>query len=282
MSWWRSDRRQVRRSGRPVFENAGPRRRSRQPAASLLSPKRLPRALGRRWLPVIISTLLAVGLITGLVKLTTLRSIQVQGAHGISLQHIKNITSDGLDHQWFGHSLLLFNANHLKSHITTAEPAIKDLQLHRHFPHTLVVAITEREPGINWKSGGHLYLLDNDGKVIGDSHGEYTRLTVVSDSANLPVKVGDRVAPSSFVTFCSQLSALLEQSGIVVTNLQVPATTTEVYATAAKGYTIKFDTTRPPAGEVQDLQSVLAELSALHKTPTQYIDLRIEHKAYYK
>ena len=108
-------------------------------------------------------------------------------------------------------------------------------------------------------------------------------LPVVEESTNLPVKIGDRVVPASFIGFCSGLiETLPKKSGLQITGMRVPDTTSELYVVTNRGYYLKFDTTRSSSEQVGDLKIVLDTLARQKKTPAEYIDLRIAGKAYYK
>jgi cell division septal protein FtsQ len=255
-----------------VYGRPTPPRRGNSPQFQLSSPG---------W-GVIASVALTLFVIIAISRLTALQKITVTGLKSLSQDRVLQITKDGINKQWFGQSLLLINSNDLASYLSQQEPAIKQAQIHRHFFHSLQVSVIEREPSLNWKTNNQTYLLDQDGTVIGPGKGEYSQLPSVTDTTNLPVKVGDRAAPTQFVTFTTALNTLLPSTKLKAVDMQIPATTSELYVKTDRGYTVKFDTTRPAAGEVGDLITVLAHLASIHKAPAEYIDLRIEHKAYYK
>lgn len=157
---------------------------------------------------------------------------------------------------------------------------LRDVSLGRQWPSTLLVKVTERQPSLNWQTGGQTYLLDNDGSIIGISD-DATKPTVV-DTSNLPVKPGDRVAPARFVDFCLKMVEQVSAMGLGVVSLRITDTTNEVQATINKGYAIKFDSTRDVTDQISDLRLVLDTLAKQQKKPTEYVDLRIQGKAYYR
>jgi cell division septal protein FtsQ len=136
---------------------------------------------------------------------------------------------------------------------------------------------------LGWNSGGVTYALDAGGKIIGLLSEVGSNVPVVTDSTNLPVKVGDTVAPARFVTFSTTLATNLpKETGIAISSLRVTDTTSELYVVTNKGYQLKLDTTRGVEEQLADLKQVLATLSTQKKTPAEYIDLRIANKAYWK
>lgn len=213
---------------------------------------------------------------------TRLNQIKINGLSQLDAQHMQRVAAEGASKQWFGRNTLLISPGALSDYIKQAEPGVKQAQVKRSGLHSLSITVTERQPSLNWKSGDTVYLLDADGTVIGESKGAYVKLPTVIDGSNLPVKVGDRVAPQSFVAFASEFSRRAGEAGVAVAQMTVPETTSELMVKTNKGYVLKLDTTRTVSGELGDLKAVLAELAKSRKTPSEYIDLRIEHKAYYK
>lgn len=266
--------RQVRRAAtRPNYARRVPEPRRSGPSQPRLS-------VG--WVrPIAMATAFAVGLLV-LTSATSLRTINVSGAQSLQADHLQRVASEGADRQWFGHNTWLLNTGALASYVEKAEPGVKQAKVKRLGWHAVELSITERQPSLNWKSAAGLYLLDSDGTVIGESKGTYVKLPTVVDSNSLPVKVGDRVAPRAFVSFTLEFLRELPALGLTATEVTVPATTSELYVKTNLGYTLKLDTTRSATGEIGDLKAVKNELARTKRVPTDYIDLRIEHKAYYK
>lgn len=276
--------RQVNRQGsRPTFDR--PQRRASRSAGGKGSrwrpslPSWRPRLSSWRQLALIV---LILASIVGFFYLTQLNTIKVTGNKALSVAKITEYTKAGLSRQIFGGSLPLINTGALEKYLEETDPAIKSAQVSRAWPSTLLVVITERQPSLNWKSGGESYVLDIDGTVIGPTPAAYASLPTVIDNTNLPVKEGSRVAGDQFISFTGAILGKLKAAGITATSLSVPETTTELYVRTSQGYTIKFDTTRTADSQFTDLQLVQKQLQALKKTPAEYIDLRIEHKAYYR
>lgn len=268
-----SDPRRVRRAGmRPSYS-----RRAAPPPRRLTLPRI--RLAWTRWVAVGVA-IIAILFVLG--QLTALKQVQVKGNHSLSTAHIDQLAHQGLSRQLFGHNVALVDAGGLAAYLQKEEPGIKQVKIQRHLPHTLTITIVERLPALNWKTSGSVYLLDTNATVIGPTPPTYVSLPTVTDSSNLPVKVGERVAPTAFVSFCTSIAQLVPTAGYTIQDMTVPETTSEVYVQTTQGVLLKFDTTRPAGEEIADLQAVKAQLAAAHKTPTQYIDLRIAHKAYYK
>lgn len=206
--------------------------------------------------------------------------IVVEGLKSLPPESVRTKTEHALSKGILGSNLLTLRPGKVTDELYAAEPLLKDIRLERSWPSRLKVVVIERQPSINWVSGNQTFLLDAEGTVIGPTS-EVSLATVV-DSANLPVKAGDRVAPRRFVEFVSTLGSMLAAAGVGVSGYRVPDTTSEVYAQTDMGYIIKFDTARSATEQMMDLKSVLTTLSGLKKSPAEYIDLRVPNKAYYR
>lgn len=227
-----------------------------------------------------VAVLLVLALLS---RATKFERISFQGNNGVDARQLEKVASEGLRKQWFGRNTALINTSALGSYIEENEPGVKQAKVKRRLPNRLEVIIEERQPSLNWRSGNSTFLLDVDGTVIGRPTGVYAKLPTVIDTNNLPVKAGERVVTAAFVKFCSEfLAQLPAQAGLQPVESRIAETTSEIYVKTDKGYTLKLDTTRPPAGEMADLKAVLGELSRSRKQPAEYIDLRIPNKAYYK
>jgi cell division protein FtsQ len=241
----------------------------------------LPR-LRLSWFRLIVPVVVLLLVVIGIAQLTALKTVRIQGNHTLTTAHLTRLTRQGISHQLLGGNLLLLDTGSLGGYLQQAEPGIKQVTIHRQLPHTLDVVVVERQPTLNWKTGGMVYLLDATAAVIGPTDSTYAHLPTVTDSSNLPVKVGDKVAPPSFVTFCAAIARQLPVTGYTIQEMTVPESTNEVDVQTTGGLLLKFDTTRPAGEEIADLKAVQAELKAANQTPKSYIDLRIEDKAYYE
>ncbi len=269
--------RQVRRAGvRPGYYG----RRPLPPQRPRIDLSRL--QVSGQWIKrAVIATVVLLMLLLA-AQSTKLGKLTVTGTKGLDPAHIERVAREGLQRQWFGRNALMVNTGALEGYLESSEPGIKQADVRHDGLTGIAIKLAEHQPSLNWKTNNLTYLLDSDGTVIGQSRGEYTMLPVVTDSSNLPVKTGDRVAPAVFVQFCTEIARQLPGRGIKVGEMVVPETTSEVHVRTDKGFVLKFDTTRPAANELADLKAVQTELARTGKTAKEYIDLRIERKAYYK
>jgi len=228
---------------------------------------------------------LALFIVAGIIVIwalgsTLISTVKVTGTTNLSNKEVERLVRSSISRNpWYAN---YFTVGGLKLNRTLPEqePRIKTAIVKKTFPNTITVAITERQPGVVWVSAGENWEVDIEGMIIGAAGSNKPMATVI-DTANIPVKPGDRVAPSRFVRFTQDIADDIHTvTGLSIENFRVPESTSEVYVKTTKGYLIKFDTTRSASDQLNDLALVLKNLNG--KTPSQYIDLRVAGRAYYQ
>lgn len=237
--------------------------------------KRLPRLKAGRWA---IIALVLVMLFWSFGS-TLISRVNVSGTANLSTKDVEHMVRAQISRNpWFANYFTVGGLN-LNRTLPEQEPRIKSVSVSKQFPSTINVQVVERQPGVVWVSAGENWEIDIEGVVIGAASNQ--PMATVLDTANIPVKPGDRVAPSRFVGFVQDVADTLpSQTGLKIEAFEVPESTSEVYVKTNKGYIIKLDTTRSAAEQLRDLAIVLRNLNG--KIPAQYVDLRVEGRAYYQ
>jgi cell division septal protein FtsQ len=208
--------------------------------------------------------------------------IRVTGNHNLTTVTIQaDVQKLQHSHRMWG-NMLTVDTEGLQSALLASEHQLKSATVRRVWPHTLAIDIIERQPALAWNTFSGSFILDSEGVIVA-SNPAGSPLVAVTDNSNIPYKVGDQVVSARFVEFARAAPAgLSDGTGITITGMSVGDTTAEITAKTNKGYALKLDTTRPIEDTAASLKQVLAELAAQKKAPAEYIDLRIEQKAYYK
>ena len=182
---------------------------------------------------------------------------------------------------WSQGNLLTLDEGELVSKLQQEDPRIRSAVVLRNWPHGLKVSVVLKQPSMGWSSGDQRYLLDSDGTAIGMLPAG-SPLSVVNDGSNLPVAVGRQVVGQRFVAFVTALVPALKAAGYQPTSLDIKDTTFDLTVSTNKGYKLIFDTSRPVVDELNDLKSLQSLLASQKRVPTQYLDLRIAGRAYYR
>ncbi len=132
-----------------------------------------------------------------------------------------------------------------------------------------------------------VYVLDTTGKALAPLAQAPSvaklNLPTVSDQSGLPVDLGNVALPSTNVAFITEVVGQLKAKQLSVRSLVLPLGTSEL-AVQVNGapYTIKFNLHGNARAEAGAFLAVKQQLDKEKKTPAEYIDVRVENRAYYK
>lgn len=147
-----------------------------------------------------------------------------------------------------------------------------------------------RTPVFTWKDASNApQFVDQHGVLFSknlDPGKQTADLIAIEDQSGVVLEEGSAVLTQNLIQFVGQLYAKIPQlygKGASVSRVIIPRSTREVQIqVAGQPYLIKFNTSRDIEEQVGELKALLGFLQANSITPTQYIDLRVAHKAFYK
>lgn len=151
------------------------------------------------------------------------------------------------------------------------------------------VYIQPSEPSFVLTANGGSYVLDSTGRALADARRvpahNLASLPAITDQSGLQPRVGAGVLPSTSIAFMQAVIAQLKAQNISVRQITLPADAFEAdMYIAGKPYFVKFNM-EDATGALQQAGSFIAvsqNLAGKNITPTQYIDVRIDGRAYYK
>jgi hypothetical protein len=135
------------------------------------------------------------------------------------------------------------------------------------------------------KSG--MFVVDSNGRTLiaGNQVAKLTELgvPVVNDESGITIQTGNIVLPKGTVSFISEVVGQLKAKDLTVSTMTLPAGTNELYVKIDRvGYTVKFNLHGTAREETGSYLAVKQWLEANKKTPREYVDVRVENKAYYQ
>ncbi|MDQ5943448.1 MAG: cell division protein FtsQ [Patescibacteria group bacterium] len=235
--------------------------------------------------PIIIVVLVLIVLYAVLASsLFKINKIEIVGNQTIDSEDVKSQVSAIITGSSISQNIIFVPSSDIEKQLKKDNYQVADVKISKIPFSTIKVTITEQKPSILWKSGNNLSIITENGRgFIGEPNDELkSNLPTVEDLSNLPVKEGDKVVSQEFVKFVNDMYTTLPQNGVEIVGAQIEETTTEITVITKDGYRIRFDTTRPFSEQLSDLNAVLDSLKQQGKKPTQYIDLRINAKVFYK
>jgi hypothetical protein len=150
------------------------------------------------------------------------------------------------------------------------------------------VYIQPAQPAIIFAASNGSYVLDTNGRAlqpvtqfIGLAS---LHLPTVTNQSDFKVELGQQALTASDVTFIQTVIYELSARKITVSSFSIPAGTSELDATLeGEPYYVKFNfVSSDPRQQAGSFLAIQAQLSALHLTPSHYIDVRVDGRAYYQ
>lgn len=146
-----------------------------------------------------------------------------------------------------------------------------------------------RKAVFSWKdSNGSQLLVDKSGVLFTknlDPSVNTSKLIKIEDQSGIVIDSGEAALSSSAVQFIGQLHTKLPPlyGGAPITKVVIPQSTREVQVQVKDiKYNIKFSTSRDVDAQIGELGSLLPYLKSKNVNPNEYIDIRLEHKVFYK
>lgn len=154
--------------------------------------------------------------------------------------------------------------------------------------HRPVVYLTPPQPSLILTGLNGSYVLDSSGKallLVADIKSVANlKLPVLTDQSGLRLQLGQRVLSSVDISFIQSIIAQLAAKQVAVSSLTLPVASREIDAgITGQPYIVKFNLQDGKA--LQQAGTFLAlksHLATENITPSQYIDVRVPGRAYYK
>lgn len=150
---------------------------------------------------------------------------------------------------------------------------------------TLVLDI--RPPSALLSTNSRTFILDDNGRAISDIKGIDNKfikdLPVIVDQSGIEVNLGDPVVTTDTIYFIKNLKLQLDAKGLKVNQYVLPASASQVdIYIDGLSYFVKTDAAGDPRMQIGSFLSVKQDLEGRGETPSEYIDVRVEEKAFYK
>lgn len=229
---------------------------------------------GLVWLIIIITGLAALGWWLFYSNFFRIKNIEISGTLNEEVkQEIEKFR---------GKNILLFSITQLDKKLFTSQSSIEELNIIKGIPNTIKVEVLVRRPQIRWKTQDKIYFIDEQGIAFNleGPNEELDKLVLVEDSRNLKIELGKKVLARDFVEFVKELpTKISESTQKEIENIKINETTLHLEIQLRNSFRILFDTT----GNLDEQIYLLKKIKEAHESDIkEYVDLRVEGKAYYK
>lgn len=189
---------------------------------------------------------------------------------------------------YLNRSKLTINADSIASQISNKFPELSGV--------TVIVPLSGRQPILEIRPARSVIVLSNSqGKFMINQNGaamikldtpeqlQHYSLPEVTDDSGLRVKLGQQVLPVDSIAFINTVIDQFSAKNIPIESMTLAAVPYELdVQVRGEPYIIKFNLLEDPNYAVGTYLATVKELAALKQSPTQYIDVRIAGRAYYK
>ncbi len=178
----------------------------------------------------------------------------------------------------------LLNTTQLAAYVQSRAPEVATVSINGdgiYMKHS--VSISERTPVAMWTLGPDVYYVDASGVAYQQKGLTTQNLLQVKDETGLPL-ASQRVASRRTMQFIGRVvSTLQADASMRVAEVILPTGQLKQIDIVLENrpYRIKLHSDRAPAGQAADVLSVLRHLDSQSVVP-QYIDARVEGKAFYR
>jgi len=154
--------------------------------------------------------------------------------------------------------------------------------------HRPIVKIASNRPVVALENDqNNLFVIDRQGRALmkldNREQAAQMNLLVLKDQSTTPVELGRHVITEQDAGFITELMAQLDAKNTKITELTLPAIANELHIKVeGKNYVVKFNTLTDARQSAGALLAVKEKFEKENINPTEYIDLRVEEKVYYK
>jgi len=239
--------------------------------------------------------MIVVAAFTSMVSLTPNAKLQSVSIGGKDSPFLQNKTA----YQTAADTLLASSVwNRTKLTINTTK---LDQDLLRQFPelaaanvtlpllsHRPVVVIQPAQPVLILNASNGSFVIDERGKALLSSDqltsSNQLNLVQLTDQGGLRVSLNHQALTSQNVSFIQAVAAELAARGVTVSSMTLPAAASELdVQLAGKPYFVKFNLQNTDARQqAGTFLATIAQLQHQNIAPSQYVDVRVDGRAYYK
>jgi hypothetical protein len=153
--------------------------------------------------------------------------------------------------------------------------------------HRPLIYVSPVQPSLILTAPNGAFALDDSGKAVFKAATPQAlnmpKLSVLTDQNNLPVQLNHQALPSNYVSFIQTVKIDLSSKGYDISTMVLPAQTNELdVSLAGQSYFVKFNLEgNDPRQQAGTFLATITSLKSQNITPTKYVDVRVDGRAYY-
>ncbi len=184
--------------------------------------------------------------------------------------------------KFYGQNIFLFTVGAKDKELAKKQTSIEKLNIIKGIPDMLKIEILVRSPEMRWKTQDKIYYIDKDGVIFNleESTEQFDNLPTVKDTRDLDVQLGSKIVTNDFVEFVSEIINQLDtKTDKEIEEIRINDTTLHLEVKFKDSYKVYFDTIGNLTRQVDLLKKTIEKHDGDIK---EYVDLRVDKKAYYQ
>lgn len=181
---------------------------------------------------------------------------------------------------------ITFDENSLARKVRSDFPEVQSVQVELpFFSEKPDVKLLISPPALKLSGAGGIYVVDSQGVAVTRAVGPETgaKLPAVTDQSGFEAIAGRQVLSSGAVSFISTLVKQCRHAGVPVKSLVLPASPQEVdLRTVDQPYYVKFYLAGDVNLQTGQFLAARRQFAQTHQSPSQYLDVRVAGKIFYK
>lgn len=242
-----------------------------------------------------ITVLMVAALISAINILTlsnTAKVIQLDDDKSVLLRDVsvyENAASDLLDDSIWNRNKITVDTSHVKRELLKQFPELATVSVTiPMLAHRPIVYVQPARPALILSSGAGAFLVDTSGKALLRAKKaedlNQPGLPVVADQSGLKLSPNTQALASSQVSFIRIVIAQLAARQLTVAAITLPPAASQIdVQITGQPYLVKFNLhSNTPREQAGTFLATLEQLKKQNITPSQYVDVRVAGRAYYK
>ncbi len=213
---------------------------------------------------------------------------QNQGVYLQSNQTYQDAATQIINKSLLNHNKVTINASSISQQMKDQFPELADVSvtvpLINRRP---IIYLTASQPAIILQTNDESTLIDYRGVAILPAfqvkNQSQLKLPTIKDLSNPSIELGKPVLTTESIKFITDVNKQFQAEGLKAQQLTLPASPNELdVKLAGQKYFIKMDTTGDSREQVGAYLAVKRKLASLQDSPSQYIDVRVPGRVFYK
>ncbi len=241
------------------------------------------------WIIFLLALILGTIYLIFISPIFRIKNISAQGTDKVSGESIVNAVNQYLGGSYFRiiskKNFLFASDKKIAAFLQDNFKELKEITVTKKFPASLAIAATGREKAMTYCGQEKCFYIDGEGIVFDQAPEIYGGINIVlKDYSGRQIKLGDKAIEPSLISFMlKDNQLLLEDLNLSLLNFQIDSyPSIDVRAITAEDWKIIFDINRDPQPQIDALKAILDEKIKDQRNRLDYIDLRVEDRAYYK